>query len=311
MPAKSLKAADKQTILKKLVTELKRRYGGTVPKQTRSAFETLLFAICLEDVGQAEAETGYAQLLEPFFDLNEIRVSSVSQIEGALGDLRGADWKALRIREALQHVFEKYYAFDLEFLKRKTQEQAVKELAQIPYQTPFVRNYVVQHILGAHVLPVDMSMLLCLQWLGLADTRSDAEHAAEEIKAGLKKADGVQFCHLLKCVAVDAPLRDHFAEPPSTEAESDPFTAAARLVELFKNPQKKKKKPKPAPSAPAITKAAPAKAKALPSKTVAVKKPAKKETERAVSGKAKPAAARKVTKKVPAPPKKTARKRTK
>jgi len=341
MPAKSLKAADKQNILKKLVTEMKRRYGGTVPKQTRSTFETLLFAACLEDVGHAEAETAYAHLLEPFFDLNEIRVSSVTQIQQALGDLRGADWKALRIREALQHVFEKFYAFDLEFLKRKTQEQAIKELQLVPYQTPFIRGYVVQHMLGAHVLPIDQSMVQLLQWLGLADAGADHESAAEEVKAGLKKAEGVQFCYLLKCVAVDPELREHFEDPPTTEEESDPFTAANRLVDLFKNPQKKKKKAKPAPvPTPAANKAAskasaakgaagkaatgkatagktsatkvPA-AKAAAVKSVAVKKPAKKKTsERTISGKAKPAVARKVTKKVPAAPKKkTNRRRTK
>jgi len=341
MPAKSLKAADKQNILKKLVTEMKRRYGGTVPKQTRSTFETLLFAVCLEDVGHAEAEVAYAHLLEPFFDLNEIRVSSVTQIQQALGDLRAADWKALRIREALQHVFEKFYAFDLEFLKRKTQEQAIKELLLVPYQTPFVRSYVVQQTLGAHVLPIDQSMVQLLQWLGLADVGADHETAAEEVKAGLKKAEGVQFCYLLKCVAADPELREHFEEPPTTEEESDPFTAASRLADLIKNPQKKKKKAKPAPvPAPAVNKttvksstAKGAAGKTVPGKaaaektattkvaarktaavkSVAVKKPVKKKTsERAISGKAKPATARKVTKKVPAAPKKkTNRRQTK
>lgn len=309
MPAKSLKAADKQNILKKLTTEMKRRYGGSVPKQNRSVFETLLFAICLEDAGQEDAETAYAALLEPFFDLNEIRVSSVAQVEQALGNLHGADWKALRIREALQHIFEKYYAFDLEFLKRKTQEQAVKELAQIPYQTPFVRNYVIQHVLGAHVLPVDLSMLRCLQWLGLADAKMDFETAAEEVKAGLKKAEGPQFCHLLKCVSVDGQLWEHFAEPPTAEDETDPFTSAARLADLIKNPHKKKKKAKPAPAPAKAESSKSAKAagtaKTASAKAVAVKKPVKKiPPSRAVSGKAKPEAARKVTKKVPAAPKK-------
>lgn len=306
MPAKSLKAADKQNILKKLVTELKRRYGGTVPKQNRSAFETLLFAVCLEDAGQADAEVAYTQLLEPFFDMNEIRVSSVAQIQEALGEVRGADWKALRIREALQHVFEKFYAFDLEFLKRKTQEQAVKELAQIPYQTPFVRGYVVQHVLGAHLLPLDDSMLKLVRWLGLAEAEMGSEAAEEEIKAGVKKADGVLVCHLLRCAATDPLLREHFEEPPTTPEESDPFTAAARLADLFKNPQKKKKKAKP--TSPVPVKSTPG--KSAPAKAVAVKKPARKTPDRAAAGKSQPAAARKVTKKVPPPPKKkTARKR--
>jgi endonuclease-3 len=281
MPAKTLKAADKQNIVKKLVTEMKRRYGGSVPKQNRSTFETLLFAICLEDADQASAEAAYARLLEGFFDLNEIRVSSVSEIQAAFGEFEGADWKAMRIREALQHVFEKHFAFDLEFLKRKTQEQAVKELLQIPYQTPFVRNYVVQNVLGAHVLPVDESMNQVLRWLGLADLNGDVEAAGEDLKSAVKKADGAQLCHLLKCVSVDRELTDHFQDLADDEEELNPLTGPQRLAEVFKNPRKKRK-PKPA------------------AKAVSRKKPVKKTTGRSAAPKAAPKpAARKVAKKVP------------
>ncbi|WP_437185492.1 hypothetical protein SH668x_002600 [Planctomicrobium sp. SH668] len=326
MPAKSLKAADKQTILKKLITEMKRRYGNSLPKSNRSAFDTLLFAICIEDATQEQAEAAFASLLEPFFDMNEIRVSSVSQIESALGELPGADWKALRIREALQHVFEKFYVFDLEFLRRKTQEQAVKELDAIPFQTSFVRGYTVQHVLGAHVLPVDQTILNALHWLGLVDAKcNDLVVAEEEVKAGIKKAEGIQLGHLLKCVALDPVLKEHFDEWTPEDEEVDPFEAASRLAELIKNPTKKKKKakaaPAPAPKAAASSKstatkaaapAAKAAASTKPAKTVALKKPAKKVADRAISGKAKPAAAvKKVSKKVPAPPKKTERKRAK
>lgn len=314
MPAKSLKAADKATILKKLTTEMKRRYGGSIPKQTRPAFETLLFGICLEDTSHDEAETAYASLLEPFFDLNEIRVSSITQIQEALGPVYGADWKALRIREALQYIFEKHYAFDMEYLKRKTQEQAVKELAQIPYQTPFVRGYLVQHLLGAHVIPVDQSILKLLQWLGLASDDSDPEAAGEEIKAGIKKAEGVQLCHLLKCTSVDPELRPHFDDGPDADEALDPFAAGQRLAELFKNPQKKKKKAaKPAPpakAAPAAKPAAQAKPAPAAGKAVAVKKPVKKVVERAAVKSKAAVAPRKATKKaIPTPKKKTNRKR--
>lgn len=294
MPAKSLKSADKQTILKKLVTEMKRRYGGAVPKETRSTFETLLFAACLEDASQADAEAAYARLLDSFFDLNEIRVSSVSEIQAALGDLTDAAWKAMRIREALQHVFEKHYAFDLEFLRRKTQEQALKELSQISYQTPYARAYVAQHALGAHVLPLDASVFRLLVWLGLADPTADAEAAAEDLKSAVKKSEGGQVCHLLKCVATDPELREHFEETPSRKEVPDPFQAAARLADLFKNPQRKKRKPKAA------------------GKVVSRKKPEKKKTASRAAAKSAPrnSGKKSVTKKVP-DRKTNARKRTK
>jgi endonuclease-3 len=293
MPAKSLKAADKQTILKKLTTEMKRRYGGSLPKQNWTNFETLLFAACLEDTGYQTAEAAYARLHDAFFDLNEIRVSSVTEVQQALGDVIDADWKAMRIREALQHIFEKHYAFDLEFLNRKTQEQAVKELAQIPHQSAFIRAFVVQQALGAHVIPVDGTMLRLLVWLGLVSADSDEESASDELKAGIKKTDAPLLCYLLKCTATDAELIEHFADGPDDNV--DPMSASSRLAELFKNPKKKRK-----PAKPAATKA------------VSVKKPVKKTSGRpSAPAKSSPAPAnRKVTKKVP-PAKKTSRPRSK
>lgn len=290
MPDKSLKAADKQQILKKLVTEMKRRYSGSVPKHQRSTFETILFAICLEDCNHKEAEAAYGRMLESFFDLNEIRVSSVTEIERSLGDIRNADWKAMRIREVLQYTFEKYYAFDLEPVRRKTQEAAVKELSQIPHQTSYVRAYVIHHSLEGHVLPVDRSIHKLLIWLGLADAKSDPEGAGEELKHAFKKSEGDLLSHLLKCVATDPVLREAFEKFRSV-TPLDPFTAPERLVAHFKNPQaanKKKKKPdaksvskkKPEKKLPVSgrTKGKPPAAKA--SKKVTKKRPEKKSAKR-------------------------------
>jgi endonuclease III len=294
MPAvsKSLKASEKQAILKKLVTEMKKRYGGGLPKHPpRSSFETLLFSICLEDSSHQDAEEACSRLIDSFFDLNEIRVSFVSEIERVLGDLENADWKALRIRESLQHVFEKYYAFDLESLKRKTQDAALKELEEIPHQTSFMRSYTVQQVLGAHVLPIDESMNRGLIWLGLADPEATPEATAEDLKSAVKKSDGPLLCHLIKCLSIDPELRSAF-ETLKPEESFDPVTAPEHLAELFRTGGKKKKPTRKA------------------KKAVSRKKPAPKTTSRNPAKKKAASSVKKVTKKKPAG-KKAARKRTK
>lgn len=293
MPAgKSLKASEKQAILKKLVTEMKKRYGGSLPKQGRSGFETLLFAVCLEDSPYKSAEAAYHRLLESFFDLNEIRVSSVTEIQQALTGLEDADWKAMRLRDALQHTFEKHYAFDLEILKRKTQDVAAKELEEIPNQTSFVRLYTVQQALGAHVLPIDNTMKRVLIWLGLIDAEATPESASEDLKSAVKKSDAPLLCHLLKCVATDPELTSEFEEPAIDGGGFDGSTAAARLAGLFKTGGRKRSK-----------KAA--------KKAVSRKKPEKKAAARSSSAaKQSRKPAKKVTKKKPAASKQPARKRT-
>ena len=281
-PAKALKTSDKQALVKKVTTELKKRYGSKTPKTSRSVLETLLFAACLEDSSPDRAEQAYESLLDAFFDLNEIRVSSVTEIEHALGDLEDAAWKAMRLRDTLQHTFEKHYAFDLDLLRRKTQEAALKELSEIPYQTHFMRTYTVQHALATHVLPVDESITKVLIWLGLVEPTATPETASDELKASVKKVDAPLVCHLLKCLATDPQLQWAFNQSVSKDLRPDPFEGPKRLAQLIKNP----KPPRP-------------KKAAKKTKTVNRKKPAKKTKTSARKSVKKKSVKKKVTKKKP------------
>lgn len=308
MPAaKSLKASEKQTIVKKLVTEMKKKYGGRLPKENRPVLETLLFSACLEDVSHEDAEAAYERVLSTFFDLNEVRVSSVTEIQDAMGDVEDADWKAMRLRDALQYTFETYFEFDLEQLKRKTLDAALKELEAVTHLTPFMRFYTVQHALGAHVLPIDAKINGMLIWLGLAESDSTPEQSSEDLKSAVKKADGPLLCYLLKCTATDQKLQWAFEDGPDEEEELDPFDAASRLAALIKNPKPKAKKAPAKTAAKKATKTAKksTKKKATESKAVTKKKPAKSAAKKKTT---KSATKKTVTKKKPAK-KKTKRKK--
>ena len=157
--AKATKAADKSQVCRKLVTALQKLYGKSVPKIDLSVVETMLFAACLEDNPWAPAETNLKKILSSYFDLNEVRVSSVSELEKSLAPLKDSDWKGLRIRSILRHVFETTYSYDYEKLRRQTQEQAVKTLKKVNDITPFIRDFILHEILGSHVICLDTSML--------------------------------------------------------------------------------------------------------------------------------------------------------
>ncbi|MCA8990854.1 MAG: hypothetical protein KDA88_02700 [Planctomycetaceae bacterium] len=307
--SKSLKSSDRQSIIKKLTTELKKRYKGGLPKTNLSVIETLIYATLLEDSTHEDAEAAFQRLFDHFFDLNEIRVSSVDEIKQVLGDLRDADWKAFRLREALQDIFEKHFAFDMEGLKRKTLDAAQKELGAIPHQTDFAQSYTLQTCCTSHVVPVDESMLLALRWLALTDAESTGQQAADEVKSATKKSDAPQFCYLLKYLSIDEKLSPAFVQ--DIEDTVTGHDAPKRLAGLIKNGPPKPPKAKPAKKA-AETKAAPAKkgttkksSKTASQKTVVKKKPAPKSTTKKSAAKKattkKPAAStpRKVTKKKP------------
>ncbi|MEZ5939801.1 MAG: hypothetical protein R3C18_00320 [Planctomycetaceae bacterium] len=312
--SKLLKSSDRQSIIKKLTIELKKRYKGGLPKSNLSVIETLIYATLLEDASHEDAEAAFQRLFDHFFDLNEIRVSSVEEIKQVLGDLKAADWKAFRLREALQDIFEKHFAFDMEGLKRKTLEAAQKELGAIPHQTEFAQAYTLQVCCTSHVVPVDESMLLALRWLALTDADSSGQQAADEVKSATKKSDAPQFCYLLKYLSIDEKLSPAFIQ--DIEDTVTGHDASKRLAGLIKNGPPKPPKAKPVKKAAEAPKSPPAKkgttkksSKAPEKKTVVKKKPAPKSSMKKSAGKKAPAkkTATKVTKKKPVA-KKTTRK---
>jgi endonuclease III len=229
------KTVDKLTLGKKLVALLKKRYHSSLPKQDRSVLDTLLFAICLEDASVEQAEKAFARLFSSFHDLNELRVSSISELGQVFEGSVDIDWRAHRVRNVLQYVFEKHFEFAFESLRRKTLELATKQLLKIRDLTPFERNYTLQEALGTHVVPVDRSMTNAAIWLGLVSSGESPEQAAESLKSTARKADVPVFSHYLRCLAVDPRLIKWFESGKHVASGgADPQTMIERLETLFK-----------------------------------------------------------------------------
>lgn len=300
MPSPSAtKASDKQKACKKLLGLLHKDYGKAVPKFSSPVLDTMLFAACLEDNAWDAAQEGYDRLHRLYYDLNEVRVSSVAEIEETLSDLRLADWKGLRIRSILRFVFESTYTFDYEKLKRLTQDSAQKRLKKIDNMSPFIRNFTVQHCLGGYLVCLDSASTTAAIHLGLVPPGSNEEEAGDFLKAGLKKADTFPFTCALRCLATDPKFIDRLSDVPDEDEEFDVGLVDQRYADL-KKPRKRKKKKKVVPE----TK----KAAAKTSKKAAAKKtaPAKKKTAAAASSGA--AAKKKPAKKAPAAKKAAAKK---
>lgn len=255
---KKLKAADRQELLSKVLGVLKKRYKTAPPKHSKPVLETLMFAVLLEDAPHDQAEEAFDSLLKSFFDLNEIRVSSVAEIEDALGELPDAGWRALRIREILQYCFEKFFAFDMEPLRRKTLDVAEKSLDKIKYLTPFAREFTLLHSLGAHAIPLDSSSHEFLGWLGLA-TADNIRQAMDDVRGAVRKADVPAFLHLVHSMGSDPAFHGSFRMKPSEKAAGggDPHTAVERLNAVLAGGGKKTpaaktlKKPEKTEKAPA------------------------------------------------------------
>lgn len=291
MASRNIKAGDKAQICRKLVASLHKLYGKSSVRVDYPVLETMLFAVCLEDNDWAAAEIGYQKLFSDFFDLNEVRVSSVAELELILAPLRLAEWKGLRLKSILRHVFESSYSFEFEKLRRLNADSAVRALKKIDDMTPFVRDFTLCHALGNHVVYLDTSMLNAAVWLGLVPAGSDIDAASEILKPAIRKTDVPEFCLALRQLAVDPKHVTRLAEPPDVELSI--LDVPERLVELQSPPRRKKKSP-PAPEP----------------KSAADSPPAKGSGKKASSGKTETSPpARKTAARKPAPRKPVAKKK--
>jgi endonuclease III len=194
---------NKQRVLTHLFTSLKKRYGDSDP-EPRPVLEQLLYAILREGSTRELADQAFRLLRERFFDWNEIRVSSVREIEETLSCLPNAELRAQRLISLLQEVFETTFSFDLEILHKKGVKQAAKQLSRYQAINDYAIAWVVQQSLGGHAVPLDDPSQRCLRRLGLLE----GEHEELEALRGtvehlIPKARGPAFSELISALAHD------------------------------------------------------------------------------------------------------------
>lgn len=291
--ASRVKASDRATLLKKLFPIIKKHYKVHIPKGGKPVLETMLYAICLEDSTVEEAELSFKRLFSEFPDLNEVRVSTVAEIERAFQGQTASEWRAYRVISVLKFVFDKNYAFEFEGLRKKTLDLATKQLAKIKELTPFVRDYTLHEVTGAHLVPIEPSTMRLLIWLGMAMPNQSHDQIAELMKGAVRKAEVEGFLYTIRGLATDPKLCVAFdtSKYPAPDAGHDLDEALDRLARLMKNgPEKPKPQVKPA-----------VEKKAAPGKPVAKAAAAKKKTAAPapVSAPAKPAAKKPVPAKKP------------
>ena len=171
--------------LVKLVQKRCRGSGLSQPPQ-RTVLETLMYAALLENATFDKADLAYTVLENYYIDWNEIRVCSVRELADTLIDLPHPEAAAVRVRTALQGIFEKMYMFELEDMRKKGKALAehVKTLESMSAGTPYMIQYVSQVALDGHLIPFDEASLRVMRRLGLSHVSSDG---TQEVCLGLDR----------------------------------------------------------------------------------------------------------------------------
>lgn len=278
-----MSAANRTQLINKLFKVAKKLYPPVAPPSSRSVLEHMLYACCLENSLTDAADESFARLEQQFFDWNEVRVTTTNELAESMKGLYSADAAALSVKKTLHGIFETYYKFDLDFLKKENLRKTVMQFSNFRGVSPFIVSYSAQAALGGHFIPLDPAMMQLMLVLGIVTESEAAKGKVPGLERTIAKSKGIEF---FSCVHQLAAA--FYKSPFNKDIRATLLTIASDASDRFpKRGSKKKEKPEPEPTKK--TK----KPTEKPAKATATKKAAKKSAVKAPAKVAK----KKVTKK--------------
>ncbi len=181
---------------------------------------------------------------------------------------------AIRIKKALHGVFETFYQFDIDFLKKENLSKALLQFNRFKGVSDFVISYTAQNGLGGHSIPIDDAALFLMTTLGIITEAEAEKRKITGLERTIPKNKGIEFSVLVHQLAVA-----YFKSP---------FNTQVRDIILSIAPDAKDRFPKRGAAKRAAAQAA-AEAKAAAEAAIAAEKAAK-EAEKAKEKAAKEAA---------------------
>ena len=236
---------NRTALLTKAHRILKQHYKLVPPPGERPLLEHMLYACCLENAPFETAEKVYDHLHKAFFDWNEVRVSTLTELTEAMHNLPDPPASASNLKRILQAVFETTYSFEIEAFKKQNLGQAIKQLEKLGGASPFVVGYVTQAALGGHSIPLDRGALDVLYVLGVISQSESQTGKVSGLERIIPKNKGVEFGALLHQLAAD-----YVANPFSPNVRKLLLSINADAKDRFPKRGAKKEPEKPPQPAP-------------------------------------------------------------
>ncbi len=194
----------KAQFLADIHAQLKKRYKIEPSPEKMSILEAVIYGICHEDTTRDQANQALSRFKDDFFDWNEVRVSTLEEIQGVLADMSDTEGRAFRIRRFLRQLFEKTYGFNLELLAKKPQKESLKALEEYDaFCSDYVLATVTRLALAGHAIPVDSPTLRALRRLGVSDETIDVPTIRATLERAVPKNRGGEFGDLVEELAHD------------------------------------------------------------------------------------------------------------
>ena len=201
-----MKAADKSKNVKKVMPPLRDRYGPAPKPQNLPLLEHLILAILSEDATDAKALTVFERFKHEYFDWNEVRVSSVTELREVMRELPDPDNRAMRLKGTLKQIFESRYSFDIEDWRKQPHKEVTRRLGELPASSQYVAARLIRDGMKGTAFPIDSNALRVLQRLGIAKADDKPEDIALSLARIVGKHRNHEFTYLVAQLATDVCL---------------------------------------------------------------------------------------------------------
>ncbi len=229
--------------LRRLFNQVKKEGGSTALSTVDEPMEALLRGVLADYAADARAASALSRLRTAVVDLNELRVTPVSEMV----EIIGADYPLCRkavsdLSAALNAVYNRLHHLDLSFLKKIALRSAESFLNALETINAHARATVLLRCLNGHAVPVDAAMVQLLRRSGCVEPDSTVDQAQKFLASHLRESEAAPFYVLMKrYAAAHAPRKVVEPEPPPAAPEKVEAEHADRNSASLHSAAKEKK----------------------------------------------------------------------
>jgi len=213
----------------RLLERLTDRPGVEIPEKF-TVLDHLLFGVVQQGAPPSQALEAYKNLVNGFFNFNEMRVAHPDEFVALLEGVSDASAKAQRMLDILKFVFETTYGFDLESMKKKPVKQAQKQLSKVTGATRFAVAATVQRALGGTAPAVDDAGRDLLVACGVVAADDAFEVVLAQVESLLTEQNAGTICLALQEAAYDPEHRKTLSGSAFDESETTKKKPVKRAV---------------------------------------------------------------------------------
>jgi len=201
--------------VKKLWGQLKREGGATPLPPVEDPMDQLMEGIFSNYAAESRAHSAVSRIRTTVVDLNELRVTPVSEIV----EIVGADYPmgraaAEELIRSLNSLFNRTHKMDLMFLTKQTRKGAETFLNRLDGLGAYAKGTILQRCFKAPVVPVDVHMLAFLRKGRYVPAEAPVEEVQKFLSSQVRDSECMSFfVHLKRHAAAHAPRKPMEYQP--------------------------------------------------------------------------------------------------